>query len=101
MCNENVAAAVFVSLSSDIGIANPSVFRFTTKDEAEEFVFQKLVELKERAVNPDGSIWSGDRQERFESRSDAIESWQEGLGGSEYFHVYECHDAASIKIHQP
>ena len=94
---QDIEAALFISLSNDIGVLpNPGVLRFKTTADAEEFLFQTLVECDELRVDSNGSIWFGEYE--CNNRSEAIKEWQGCLGASEYFHIYECRDMTVLRI---
>ncbi len=108
MTAQKKAAALFVSLECyDFGIEGPTVLRFETEAEAWEFVFRTLVKNGELIVDDDGSIWDKNHEWDLGNRSLAIGYWQDGLGASEYFHVYDCKDATAddagveLKLHEP
>ena len=80
--------ALFVSVSTDIGIESPHVYLFDNESAATQFAVTALVEARLLVKNPDGTIYSSDRQEAFGTWESALEAFQDELGGSEYFHVY-------------
>ena len=82
--------ALFVSLSTEIKIENPHVFLFKDEDSALRFAIDKLIEAGLIERNEDGSIWYADLEEHLgNNAASALEVYQESLGASEYFHIYE------------
>lgn len=68
--------ALFVSMSTDIGLRNPHVYLFGEQTAAERFAVTALIEA---GVLPEN---------KEKSDSDTLEDFQDELDGSEYFHVY-------------
>lgn len=64
------------------------VYCFESRDECVDFAFDALLDAKVTAINPDGTVWSFDRQEQYESKEKAIEAFQEEhLDAFGYFHI--------------
>ena len=82
--------ALFVSLSTDIGLNNLHVYLFDSEAAAITFAVDALVEAGDLNREPGGRISSVDREDFFwTTEEEALDAWQETLGGSEYFHVYD------------
>lgn len=92
--------ALLVDMSHDDTVdIDDGVYVFASREDAIEFAFETLVRSNEFAVNPDGSIWSPDRLERYsDDRSKALEEWQDNLGSMEYYHLRDVRDYAGKTV---
>jgi len=81
--------ALFVSLSTEVGIKNPHVFLFGDEDSALRVAIETLTQAGLIVAEVDGSFRDSDGDLLGRDRATALESFQDGLGASEYFHVYE------------
>jgi hypothetical protein len=75
------------------GVADQSIHLFDTEADAQNFIFDKLVEAGEIEID-DSQFVFGDQ--RFVSREDAVDAVQGSLGMMEYFHAYEAIDHRNV-----
>ena len=81
---------LFVCFEDDIKIANPHVFLFPSADAALTFAIRTLLVAGLIIRTAGGVFWTTDRQNILgDTPADALKIFQEGLGASEYFHIYE------------
>ena len=94
---EDVMHALFVSLSTQLGnLRTPHVYLFDSEVEAEHFAVVALSEAGALAV----TVLSPGRYKRplsdgWITAAEVLEEFQDNLGASEYFHVYDVTDSRS------
>ena len=75
------------------GLTDQSIHVFDTNTEAQEFIFNKLVDAGEIEID-DSDFVVGEN--RFDSRDDAVEAVRDGFGMMEYFHIYDAVDHRKV-----
>ena len=96
--------ALFVSLSTDIGIANPHAFLFEDSFDAQQWAITKLIEGGLVKQHQDGAYYDANDGTFFgKDYASALDKFQDFLGASEYFHVFDStavtHDATTASDH--
>ena len=81
---------LFISTGNNVkGVdKNPGIILFSSEDDAYKHAVELLVANDE--LFSDGDIVVDGGGTLFKDNKEALQSWQDGLGASEYFHVYPC-----------
>lgn len=80
-------AVFFMSETLDIpGIEDQTIHVFDDKRSANEFIFEKLVEIRHIVLDGSGYVVDG---ERFDNQKEAVMAVQDTFGSIEFFHAYE------------